>query len=81
MSLAANITETCYEMYRAQPTGLAPEISHFHVSEQAKSPNAAGVKSGGAVSGGDLYVKTLDRHYLLRPETVESLFYLYRITG
>lgn len=25
--------------------------------------------------------KTADSHNLLRPETVESLFYLYRITG
>ena len=25
-------------------------------------------------------VQSLDRHNLLRPETVESLFYLYRIT-
>merc|ERR1712087_1072818 len=26
-------------------------------------------------------IKPQDSHYLLRPETVESLFYLYRITG
>ncbi|KAI5306780.1 mannosyl-oligosaccharide alpha-1,2-mannosidase [Ascosphaera pollenicola] len=27
----------------------------------------------------DLYIKALDRHNLQRPETVESLFYMYRI--
>ena len=29
----------------------------------------------------DFYVKPRDRHYLLRPETVESFFVLYRVTG
>jgi endoplasmic reticulum Man9GlcNAc2 1,2-alpha-mannosidase len=28
----------------------------------------------------DIVIKPLDRHNLLRPETVESLFVLYRIT-
>ncbi len=28
-----------------------------------------------------LVPQPLDRHNLLRPETVESLFYLYRLTG
>lgn len=28
----------------------------------------------------DIIIKPLDRHNLLRPETVESLFVLYRIT-
>ena len=29
----------------------------------------------------DFYVKPNDSHYLLRPETIESLFYLYYFTG
>ena len=29
----------------------------------------------------DFYVKPNDAHYLLRPETVESLFYLYYFSG
>lgn len=31
--------------------------------------------------GQELFVKDADAHDLLRPETVESLFYLYRLTG
>ncbi|KAJ2511846.1 Mannosyl-oligosaccharide 1,2-alpha-mannosidase mns3, partial [Coemansia sp. RSA 1939] len=31
--------------------------------------------------GGDILVHASDRHNLLRPETVESLFILWRITG
>jgi mannosyl-oligosaccharide alpha-1,2-mannosidase len=29
----------------------------------------------------DIRIRPADRHNLLRPETVESLFILYRITG
>mmetsp|Transcript_212 Transcript_212/g.267 ORF Transcript_212/g.267 Transcript_212/m.267 type:complete len:655 (+) Transcript_212:88-2052(+) len=32
-------------------------------------------------SNGNLEIKPRDAHNILRPETVESLFYLYRITG
>ena len=55
---------------RAQPTGLAPEISHFNM-DAANEPS----------DKSDLNVKPLDKHYLLRPETIEALFYMYRITG
>ena len=38
--------------------------------------------SGGGVSVyGDLLIKDKDAHNLLRPETVESLFVLWRVTG
>lgn len=77
IGMAANITRTCYEMYRVQPTGLAPEISHFRMVEETGSPKLAEDNS----LQQDLFVKPLDKHYLLRPETVESLFYMFRITG
>ena len=31
--------------------------------------------------GDDFYTKPADSHYLLRPETIESLWYLYYVTG
>ncbi|KAG8545997.1 hypothetical protein GDO81_019934 [Engystomops pustulosus] len=67
MEIAVALMETCYQMYRQMETGLSPEISHFllHASQGSK----------------DIDVKPADRHNLLRPETVESLFYLYRFTG
>ncbi len=34
-----------------------------------------------ADSTADFYVKPNDAHYLLRPETIESLWYLYYFTG
>lgn len=56
---------TCYKMYESMPTGLSPEIVHFDIADQASE---------------DIIVKPLDRHNLLRPETIESLFYFYRDT-
>ncbi|XP_072244684.1 mannosidase, alpha, class 1B, member 1b isoform X2 [Leuresthes tenuis] len=65
MNLAKQLMETCYQMYIQMETGLSPEIVHFNMHQ-------------GSI--GDIDVKLADRHNLLRPETVESLFYLYRFT-
>lgn len=65
MVLAKQMMETCYQMYNQMETGLSPEIVHFNMHQ-------------GSVR--DIDVKLADRHNLLRPETVESLFYLYRFT-
>ncbi|KAM9325886.1 endoplasmic reticulum mannosyl-oligosaccharide 1,2-alpha-mannosidase [Gastrophryne carolinensis] len=67
MNIATSLMETCYQMYKQMETGLSPEISHFFLHASAGSK--------------DIDVKVADRHNLLRPETVESLFYLYRFTG
>ncbi|XP_076021220.1 mannosidase, alpha, class 1B, member 1b isoform X2 [Genypterus blacodes] len=65
MDLAKQLMETCYQMYAQMETGLSPEIVHFNMHQG---------------SNRDIEVKLADRHNLLRPETVESLFYLYRFT-
>ncbi|XP_060009822.1 endoplasmic reticulum mannosyl-oligosaccharide 1,2-alpha-mannosidase isoform X1 [Lagenorhynchus albirostris] len=67
MELAQALMDTCYQMNRQMETGLSPEIVHFNLHPQR--------------SHKDVQVKAADRHNLLRPETVESLFYLYRLTG
>ncbi|XP_006981099.1 endoplasmic reticulum mannosyl-oligosaccharide 1,2-alpha-mannosidase [Peromyscus maniculatus bairdii] len=66
MDLAQALMETCYQMNRQMETGLSPEIAHFNMYPRADHK--------------DVEVKPADRHNLLRPETVESLFYLYRVT-
>ncbi|KAM8933491.1 endoplasmic reticulum mannosyl-oligosaccharide 1,2-alpha-mannosidase [Pelodytes ibericus] len=68
MELATALMETCYQMYKQMDTGLSPEISHFFLHDVQKKEK-------------DIDVKPADRHNLLRPETVESLFYLFRFTG
>lgn len=66
LALADELTETCYQMYARMSTGLAPEIVHFNLYD----PNTD-----------DIYVKDADRHNLLRPETIESLYYMHKVTG
>ncbi|XP_045783821.1 endoplasmic reticulum mannosyl-oligosaccharide 1,2-alpha-mannosidase isoform X2 [Maniola jurtina] len=65
MTLAEQLLYTCYLTYAAHPTFLAPEITHFNMA----SPTD------------DMYTKTADAHSLLRPEFVESLWYMYQLTG
>lgn len=63
---AKDLMETCVQMYSQMPTGLSPELVYFNQ---------------GPPSSDDIIVKPLDAHNLLRPETVESLYILYRLTG
>ncbi|XP_043095471.1 endoplasmic reticulum mannosyl-oligosaccharide 1,2-alpha-mannosidase-like isoform X1 [Puntigrus tetrazona] len=65
MELAKQLIETCYQMYAQMETGLSPEIAHFNMHESSTQ---------------DVDVKIADRHNLQVPETVESLFYMYRFT-
>lgn len=66
LRFAEELAYTCYQMYAQMPTFLAPEIVHFNVNPS---------------SDDDMFVKIADSHNLLRPETVESLWYLYHFTG
>ncbi|KAG6909091.1 hypothetical protein DXG01_002072 [Tephrocybe rancida] len=72
--------ETCVDTYKRTATGLAPEIVHFRHRDEREKPKG----------NGDWYIKDAqpagrtppyDARYLLRPETVESLFLAYRLTG
>ncbi|CAB3225945.1 unnamed protein product [Arctia plantaginis] len=65
MTMAEELMYTCYLTYAAHPTFLAPEITHFNLASTTE----------------DMYTKTADAHTLLRPEFVESLWYMYQITG
>lgn len=93
--LARELTKTCMGMYRSTATGLAPEIAHFQLDDPPKMyaaphilhsmsdmPHAAAPDPENPEPWTkDFIVKPADSHNLQRPETVESLFYLYRITG
>jgi len=88
MELARELTKTCIGMYRVNPTGLAPEIAHFNLHDPPKMMKDATLSSKGNLEltedaswKGDYIVKSADSHNLQRPETVESLFYMWRITG
>ena len=63
---AAGITETCYEMYRRQPTRLAPEATRFNPQGSEGQDMSAWNNAG---------------QYLLRPEAAEAIFYMFYYTG
>lgn len=65
MALGERLLHTCHQMYARMATYLSPEIAHFCTTSDCLE---------------DIYVKPADGHNLLRPETVESLFYFYRFT-
>lgn len=69
MDLANEIVKTCYQTYAIQPTFLAPEITHFNI-QKVEGENQM-----------DMIVKANDAHNLLRPEFLESLYYMWYFTG
>ncbi|KAK3336476.1 endoplasmic reticulum mannosyl-oligosaccharide 1,2-alpha-mannosidase [Cercophora scortea] len=87
MQLARELMQTCWGMYKFMATGLAPEITYFNIAKPPlpesaphhapetfdPDPEASWRK--------DFEVHAMDSHNLQRPETVESLFYMWRITG
>ena len=89
MELAHELTKTCWGMYKVSVTGLAPEIAYFNVEnpphmELDGKLSSKNVDFDGAANASwkaDFIIKKPDSHNLQRPETVESLFYMWRITG
>lgn len=81
--LARELTKTCWGMYAVTETGLAPEIAWFQVRSSGADSPATLQSSSNRLSSWkkDFVVKPLDAHNLQRPETVETLFLMWRITG
>ncbi|KAL8679658.1 MAG: hypothetical protein Q9186_004069 [Xanthomendoza sp. 1 TL-2023] len=88
LDLAIELTKTCWGMYKTTATGLAPEITFFEIDDPPRSeadgpstPPADPVPDASAEWKDDYVIKNQDAHNLQRPETVETLFYMWRITG
>lgn len=87
MNLAHELTKTCWGMYKITATGLAPEITFFNVDDPPHMESDGILSSAEMTSEpdapwkSDYKVKHQDMHNLQRPETVETLFYMWRITG
>ncbi|KAJ1722432.1 hypothetical protein LPJ53_003158 [Coemansia erecta] len=73
--VAEELARTCYLSYKVTPTGLGSEIFTFPESvqlvEEATGMHYAPNKYG---------IVPKDPRYILRPETIEALFILYRVT-
>ncbi|KAF8880626.1 glycoside hydrolase, partial [Infundibulicybe gibba] len=71
------LLETC--MYTHQTsTGLSPEIAQFRTSQHAPGESDRDWYIKNSRKGGP---SSYDARYMLRPETVESLFIAWRLTG
>ena len=83
MNLATELTKTCWGMYKVMVTGLAPEISHFRIKDPAHMESDGILASASTTEKAkdEYIIKHNDNHNLQRPETVESLYYMWRITA
>ncbi|KAI9757105.1 MAG: hypothetical protein M4579_003583 [Chaenotheca gracillima] len=87
MALARELMQTCWGMYKVTKTGLAPEIAHFNIydpplmEKDKVKPLQSLDDAEDADWRTDYIIKSNDEHNLQRPETVESLYYMWRITG
>ncbi|KAG0365416.1 mannosyl-oligosaccharide alpha-1,2-mannosidase [Gamsiella multidivaricata] len=75
--IGEELTKSCYEMYHQTETGLASEIVYW-VQKQEQIRGKSALQH---TPGSDFIINDRDGHNWLRPETVESLFYLWRLTG
>ncbi|KAL4164407.1 hypothetical protein KRP22_004273 [Phytophthora ramorum] len=72
LELAKELTETCAQMYLQSASHLSPEITQFATEASTQDSQE---------NDGELYAHTTQDYNILRPETVESLMILHRVTG
>ncbi|KAM0279262.1 hypothetical protein ACHAQH_004719 [Verticillium albo-atrum] len=97
MSTAEKITRGCVWSYKAFPTGLMAEIGSHVSCAQLTTPPSTDLQAPCEWSDEAWKRQTFSRgvqdtmpkgfrsvrdpHYLLRPEAIESVFYMWRVTG
>lgn len=88
IELAVQLMKTCWAMYKHPATGLSPEIAYFNIHDPPHMMSQSVLQSPDELDTAedaewrkDVDIHGADRHNLQRPETVESLFYMWRITG
>ncbi|KAJ1918703.1 hypothetical protein H4219_002425 [Mycoemilia scoparia] len=79
LDLAIKLGEACYNTFSSMPTNLGAESIGF--LPKGSNPNYSGLSSTerDQVKKHGFYNENAS--YLLRPEVIESIFYLHRITG
>ncbi|GAA5961860.1 hypothetical protein JCM3765_004098 [Sporobolomyces pararoseus] len=84
--LGKELLRTCVDTYFSSKTGLAPEIVNFYTARSDRSRPV----SPSEPSNREWFINSrqlaapeppIDARNILRPETVESLFVAYRVTG
>ncbi|KAF2965299.1 hypothetical protein GQX73_g8266 [Xylaria multiplex] len=83
VKIGEKVTRGCIWAYNAMPSGVMPEISGFlpclenGVCSWEREP-FKGERNQKLPEG---FQNARDPRYILRPEAIESVFYMYRITG
>ena len=88
IKIAKELMKTCWGMYQVTTTGLSPEIAHFRLHdppiflEQGVAESVGELRQDSQTKWRmDYDIHPADFHNVQRPEFVESLFYMWRITG
>ncbi|EER44178.1 alpha-mannosidase [Histoplasma capsulatum H143] len=82
VEVGRKLTDGCIWTYRNTPTGLMPELFRMQACSSPSScelDNQQWESDHGQRHPGFTHIT--DGNYRLRPEAIESIFYLYRITG
>lgn len=82
---AQRVTEACIWAYQAAPHGIMPEVSTLlacsNASPEHNKENCTFNPDVWPAQAHPGFQNVRDPRYLLRPEAIESVFYMYRITG
>jgi mannosyl-oligosaccharide alpha-1,2-mannosidase len=81
LPIARKLVNGCLWAYHSMPTGIMPES--FHVTPCTDPDDCPWVEQPNSEDSNRLpdFYDIPDKRYILRPEAIESLFILYRITG
>ncbi|KAL7410255.1 glycoside hydrolase [Mrakia frigida] len=85
LDTAKEVTQTCYYMGALTESGLQPEKVIFFAEDDPKQfvniVDQEGKLLYKTPAGRPMGVKESSPRYIGRPETIESVFYMYRLTG
>ncbi|KZM26119.1 calcium ion binding [Ascochyta rabiei] len=73
------LTDGCAWAYKNAPNGIMPEL--YTLEACPTLSECEYVSKPSSKSESDPFSSVPDGRYILRPETIESVFYMYRITG
>jgi len=86
ITAGVEFAKTCAYVYEKSPTGIGPEIIQMALKDQEEQTfdrifDASRQLVGKRPKPIPGTSSVIDARYILRPETVETMYYLYRITG
>jgi mannosyl-oligosaccharide alpha-1,2-mannosidase len=83
VDVADKLAQGCVWAYKSTPSGIMPENGRLVKcpAPECHWDDEVWRQQGGRAVFPKPYTAVRDAHYILRPEAIESLFYMYRIRG